>query len=810
MRTALTLILLSFSAATLQAQPHIAAKFVPRSFTAGGQTLPYRLFVPDAYDSLQQYPLVLALHHAGLRGTDNLAQVQNSRIATSWADPLNQAKYPCLVVAPQCPPPPQTWWEYRTLLNDLLDSLSREFSVDTNRLYVTGASMGGYGTLGMIATFPNRFAAAIPICGGLFPIPPSVIAHVPIWDFHGTLDDAVPVEESRYVMEGLEQSGVQVVYTHCRYANCEGLSDSALTMFRRSHAQAFYTEYGTGGHDIWDQSYDYPFLFPWVFAQYRRTPGAIRLTSLKSYEAVNGVLTIEWSGGRPEDSVEIWYSGDIGRSWQEIVSGAPNQGSYGWNTMAVPDVPFATIRVFLKNPKGFIYGMDASAFFAVDNAGNGAPFVHLSGRQFERGTPLTADSLTVSFLAGDPDGDPLTVILSYSPDNGKTYQQFSAFPTSTDTLPQSQVVLLPSLPNAVTARIKVTASDGSHQGSDSTFWFAKQSPRQSGQAPAQVAGGGGKITVHVVNAAALTGNRYRVSFNDTLFPYKVYDVTDMTKGSAVVQYAREMDGTAEGPEFDGLRLVVRDVPLALPDPDSTRWLRAAPTIIPVSPYLPTVLVGADLVAGFPYPADYLIEFAGGFVDTSSDLLAGFPPLPVRFTVRNVTEDVGAVFVFADNDFSGSVSNFDEIYMLEPDSVGQRRLSWGLTFAGAQENTLPEPGDVFFFRTVKPISRSDIYEFDGVLVSVPDGQLPQHADLSQNYPNPFNPTTTIAYDLSVASDVRLTVYDLLGRPVQMLAHGRQPAGHYAVQFEGSRLASGVYFYRLQAGEFVRTKRMLLLK
>jgi hypothetical protein len=83
-------------------------------------------------------------------------------------------------------------------------------------------------------------------------------------------------------------------------------------------------------------------------------------------------------------------------------------------------------------------------------------------------------------------------------------------------------------------------------------------------------------------------------------------------------------------------------------------------------------------------------------------------------------------------------------------------------------------------------------------------------LAQNYPNPFNPTTTIAYQLPVGSQVSLKIYDVLGREVATLVNTRQSAGYYTFTLNASNLATGIYFYRLQAGNFVSTKKMMLVK
>jgi len=116
------------------------------------------------------------------------------------------------------------------------------------------------------------------------------------------------------------------------------------------------------------------------------------------------------------------------------------------------------------------------------------------------------------------------------------------------------------------------------------------------------------------------------------------------------------------------------------------------------------------------------------------------------------------------------------------------------------------------RTTHPnIGTSAIYEFETNVVPVEPASLTVHSYLlCQNYPNPFNPSTTIKYELPKSSDVRLSVLDMLGRELSVLVNERRIAGVHEVKFDGSNLASGVYFYRLQAGDFTQAKRLLLLK
>jgi hypothetical protein len=100
----------------------------------------------------------------------------------------------------------------------------------------------------------------------------------------------------------------------------------------------------------------------------------------------------------------------------------------------------------------------------------------------------------------------------------------------------------------------------------------------------------------------------------------------------------------------------------------------------------------------------------------------------------------------------------------------------------------------------------------MVTSVPPsvGEAPQVFSLAQNYPNPFNPSTTIRYALPNRAHVTLTVFSTLGQQVATLVNENQEAGYHDVRFDGSGLASGVYFYRIQAGDFVQTKRLLILR
>ncbi len=262
-------------------------KFLKREHSFDSTTLPYRLCLPDFYDSTRVYPLVLALHGAGERGTDNQIHIDVHRLATSWADSANQKNYPCFVVAPQCPVD-NRWadadWapgfhrimeigesnEVRTVM-DLIDSLIEEFSVDTNRLYITGLSMGGQGTWDILARYPAKFAAAVPMSGGGDSTRALQTKHIPKWIFHGEKDTTVPVSASRQMVEAYENQGLTAYYTHCKEGDCTGMTYDEIAEALANDARLLYTEWQGAGHVMWAQSFDFPLLFPWVFSQSKET-----------------------------------------------------------------------------------------------------------------------------------------------------------------------------------------------------------------------------------------------------------------------------------------------------------------------------------------------------------------------------------------------------------------------------------------------------------------------------------------------------------------------------------------------------------
>jgi predicted peptidase len=227
-----------------------------------GGSLPYRLFIPAGYDASSNdasraYPLVVFLHGASASGTDNHRQLTGSGYwgTATWLSEQIQRTHPSFVLAPQANPPRGSAWvrqwrkpealdgaerEPLEIVIELIDELQKEFAIDPARLYVTGLSMGGFGAWSAITRYPEKFAAAIPICGGG---DPSSVGNnrTAVWAFHGAADILVSPQRSREMIEA----------------------------FRRAGAESRYTEYQDLEHNSWERAYQEPELADWLFSQRR-------------------------------------------------------------------------------------------------------------------------------------------------------------------------------------------------------------------------------------------------------------------------------------------------------------------------------------------------------------------------------------------------------------------------------------------------------------------------------------------------------------------------------------------------------------
>mgnify|MGYP001335433565 CR=1 FL=1 len=207
---------------------------------ADGKDAKYVLFVPHDYKGDKPYPLILFLHGAGETGSDGIKQ---AKVGLGPAIKKQEKTFPFIAVFPQSQK--RTWQAgsddaKRALA--ILAEVEKEYKVDPKRVYLTGLSMGGYGTWSLAVADPDKWAAIVPICGGGDAKQAEKIKDIPCWCFHGDADNAVKVEKSRQMIEAIKKAG----------------SDPK------------YTEYPGVGHNSWDKAYGTKELFPWMLEQHKK------------------------------------------------------------------------------------------------------------------------------------------------------------------------------------------------------------------------------------------------------------------------------------------------------------------------------------------------------------------------------------------------------------------------------------------------------------------------------------------------------------------------------------------------------------
>jgi len=225
-----------------------------------GGKLSYRQLSPAEVESGRKYPLVLFLHGAGGRGNDNARQITDAGFCP---DLLNKAdfaqRYVCFMIAPQVPAdkrwvevnwgqaahamPKESGDQMRMTL-ELVDAALEEYPIDPDRVYVTGLSMGGFGTWDAVQRRPKFFAAALPICGGGDTAQADKLTKIPLWVWHGDSDKVVPTQRSRDMVAAVRKAGGKPIYNE--QPNC--------------------------GHAVWPFAYGNVKVWDWMFAQVRGQP----------------------------------------------------------------------------------------------------------------------------------------------------------------------------------------------------------------------------------------------------------------------------------------------------------------------------------------------------------------------------------------------------------------------------------------------------------------------------------------------------------------------------------------------------------
>ena len=296
---------------------NVIDQFEAKSFTDpdSGLTLPYRIYVPEQANKARQYSFLLFLHGAGERATDNRRHIAvNSNLLTRIVNDTDR-DHACIIIAPQCPDNQQwvdTPWGNGSYSLDsvpqskqlaaamkLVDEVTGSYAVDEDRMYVAGISMGGYGTWDTILRYPDKFAAAIPVCGAGDPTKADRIKEMPIRAFHSSDDGTVPVSGTREMVAALRQLGSDINYK----------------------------EYTNAGHGSWQPAFEEPDLVDWLFTQKQtqpassmtevRDPAAFIVPEGTGFDALElpAAVQVKLDSGEWIDASVTWssegYDGDV-------------------------------------------------------------------------------------------------------------------------------------------------------------------------------------------------------------------------------------------------------------------------------------------------------------------------------------------------------------------------------------------------------------------------------------------------------------------------------------------------------------------
>ena len=338
-----------------------------------------------------------------------------------------------------------------------------------------------------------------------------------------------------------------------------------------------------------------------------------------------------------------------------------------------------------------------------------------------------------------------------------------------------------------------------------------------------------KYIVHVVDSSKLNGHSYEITFSNYEDNYLSFSVTDMNKNELKVSniplnFGEDVKYLSE--QFDGV--VVEIIPNFNLNIDLSKSIfvnnsgsnlnfnisesSIFPALAPVDMAL--IWGSTDTLANGEYKT---------ILDTALSP-SNIKEILIPFEVRDIVNGERAeVLVFENN--SSKNNRWDageDIYILTPDEYKSSDLNTHvhiLANNNSDEIILPTLNDTIFIITKKPITVDDTYQFStnlyDVILDIEDESISNNFELFQNYPNPFNPTTTIKYQLptkvkSETANVKLIIYDILGREIATLVNQKQNPGNYEITWDAGNLSSGVYFFAIKYGQFYQAKKMMVVK
>ncbi|MFA6439805.1 MAG: T9SS type A sorting domain-containing protein [Bacteriovoracaceae bacterium] len=535
---------------------------------------------------------------------------------------------------------------------------------------------------------------------------------------------------------------------------------------------------------------------------------------------------IQWSDAsmNGDTVIDIYYSNTVNEQWKLIAKNVMNSGTYSWNISSLPDGIFYKLHI-VKTSSGAVSYDSTGGYFTINKPGDAAPEIVLLQ---PKNLKSISNVYPIQWYAGDAEGDPVSIKIFYSDNEGATY-------TLLDEASNSGTYFFNTkkFPNTYSGKVKLEAAANGKTGiiESQKFWIGNFfTAITDSTSLIHVAGRAtGKVFPGVADSTLITGDSYRITFDSTNGSLR-YNVKDITTNQMKLQEAMMTSNNGTGTIVDGMRIWFENH-VTMPDTGRSQF------VIPPVNIKKTVLSTFAALPKKTLPIDLLFQF--GSLDTNSfgDYIAPLDSFPstsgtslvkTPFRIINIT-DTTQLSVRIYEFFSSSIpfrkkGRWDlgeSIILIVPPATNVVHAS--VTFSIADETTSAHfnGGEEFYLYTKKSFTTNDIYEFTadikyGKPTSVSgSAALPKEFALEQNYPNPFNPETTIRFSLTQPGRASLKIYDAIGREVRTLFDDEMKEGIYTVVWNGNNqfnqpVSSGIYFYRLHSGSYSSTKKMVIMR
>ncbi len=755
----------------------------------------YNIYLPEGYDvDSDHYPVLYLFRGAVDEWVDpNEDNSRRGTIVTVYDSLIAKKKIGKMILVMPSLGAPAPQIEYTYLINDLIPHIDGQFRTIPGRWHraADGFSLGGLIVTNLLASVPSHFTS--------------------IGSYDGTLslfNNSPFINASPSFIYTLRQ--VQLLY-HTASVGGNNFASNTTT-FNVLNGKGIFNHFPSLGlhpnaqHNWYYADWHMGITMPLHWQNIHSAANSLHLTFSPQPGGTifSGTGELKWSRTIVPDSVttHLFYSKNNGKNWTKFFTTTGNDSVVQWNTLPLSDG--TRYRLKIISASDTLFGSVISEPFTVNNPGNGAPDVEIAG--LSNGDTISG-TYNLQWYAGDADGDALNITIHISHDGGTSWNQLvSSIVNSGNYLFNTRFIA-----NGNNVRFRITADDGtvsSQTVSPIVILHNKRIPLLNASFQ-HLTGTSDAIFAAVgMSADSLRDANYTITFSESE-GIKRYSVVDRNN-HPVVTNATELDGTTEGPLFNGFRLLIQDFPTPIVNVDASRWITGtSPLLTEIK--LIDIVTDTGTVAAKPFPADYEIRVHNTVRDTTLSMFGAIGQ-PVNFQVWNTTLNRPTKVIFVELDGNGSLSRNDELYFVEFDSLKNPTVTWHVQFVGNETDVPPVSGDKYFVKIMKPLTVFDTYQFIFYpALSVDHGTAsPDQYSLAHNFPNPFNPSTAIRFSIPHRSVVTLTVTDILGRTVQTLLNKSLDAGVHTVDWNASAVASGIYFYRLTAGIFSETKKMLLTK